>query len=127
MPGKLRSEVSGEKTMARKPLNRETLPSSPTKRPSQRRLLLIVGVLLFLVVERDEHLSGPHAVAEIGQQAAHPSFGLRRNRDLVHGGERPDDVHGPADRVLTNCLDAYRLRGGFGAARLSRFGPGTGG
>ena len=39
------------------------------ERPRQRRLLLLVGVALLLVVELDEHLAGRDPVAEVGEDA----------------------------------------------------------
>ena len=40
------------------------------ERPGQRRLLLLVGVLLLLVVELDQHLARLHAIAEVGEDGA---------------------------------------------------------
>ena len=70
------------------------------ERAGERRLLLLVGVLLLLVVELDQHLAGRHAIAEIGEDGAHGAFGFGRNRHLVHGGQGADDVHRSANGVL---------------------------
>ena len=61
--------------------------------PRKRGLLLLKGVLLFLVIELDQDLPCFHPIAEIGEDGAHRPFGLGRDRDLIHGRQRPYDVH----------------------------------
>ena len=67
------------------------------ERASERCLLLLIRVLLPLVVESNEHLTRPHAIAEIGQDPAHRAVCFRRYRDLIDCGQRPDHVNGPAN------------------------------
>ena len=91
------------------------------QRALERRFLLVEIVLLFLVIDLDERLSGGHPIAEIGQDPAHLPVGFRRNGDLVHRGERADHFHGPADRFLADDLDLDGLGGSLPAARLGAF------
>ena len=60
-------------------------------------------------VELDEHLPGLHPIAEIGQDPADLAVGLGRNRDLIHGGQRADDVNRARNGILANGLDLNRL------------------
>ena len=67
------------------------------ERPRQRRLLLLEAVLRLLVVELNQDLSRFDAIAEVSEDAADRAVRLRRDDDLVDGGQCTDDVNRPAD------------------------------
>ena len=68
-------------------------------RAAERGALLIEPVLQLLGVEHDQRLPGGDAVAQVGGDAQHPAFDLRRDRHFFDGGQRADDVDGAADVV----------------------------
>jgi hypothetical protein len=88
------------------------------QRAGQRRLLLLVRVLLLLIVELNEHLPGPDAVAKVGKNRANLPVSLGRDGDLIDGSEGTDDVDGAMDRVLTHEFHLDGFRRPFAAARL---------
>src|SRR5262245_13618472 len=75
------------------------------KRADPRRLLLIQAVLKLLAIELDERLVRTNGIAEIGEHPADDAFSLRRNRDLILGSQRADDLDGPMHRLLAHGLD----------------------
>ena len=86
----------------------------------QRGFLLVEVVLLLLVVELNERLAPGDAVAQVGENAAHLAFRLRRNGYLIDGRERADHF----DASLDGCLKdgfGFDRPGGVTPARLSRF------
>ena len=81
------------------------------QRPRERRLLLVVACTAASRVELDEHLAGPHPVAQVREDRADLPVGFRRDRDLIDGGEGADDVHRSFDRVAADLFDAHRSGG----------------
>ena len=86
---------------------------------SRRRLLLLECVLLPFVIELDQDLSSPDAVTEIREDPPDLAVRFRRNRDLIDRRESPDDVNGPAYRLLMYRRDGNWPGISFGAAGLS--------
>ena len=93
------------------------------ERAGQRGLLLFVGVLLLLAIELDQHLAGLHSIAEVREDLAHRAVRFRGNGDLVHRGQRADDVHGTADAVFRDDGRGDALGRAF--ARLGVGGVGS--
>ena len=92
------------------------------ERPGQRRLLLLVGVALLLVVELDEHLAGAHLVAQVGVNLLDLAVGLGRDGHLVDGREGADHVDGAGDGGLLDHGDGDGLRLAVAVAGLGRIG-----
>ena len=92
------------------------------ERPGQRRLLLLVGVALLLVVELDQHLAGAHPVAQVGGDLLDLAVGLGRHGHLVDGRERADHVDGAGDGGLLDDGDGDGLRLAVTVTGLSRIG-----
>ena len=92
-----------------------------SERPRERGLLLLIRILLLLVIDLDQDLSRFDAISEIGKDGADCAIGLGRNCDLIHGGQRPDDVHRSADGVLDDRGGRDRFGhaiAGLGVGRL---------
>jgi hypothetical protein len=89
------------------------------ERTGERGLLLFEGVLLFFAVELDEHLPRRDAVAKVSQDGAHRAVGFGRDRDVIDGGERADNIDRSGGLRLAHRLDRDGLRGGALGARLS--------
>jgi hypothetical protein len=86
---------------------------------SERRLLLLECVLLPLAIELDQDLSSPDAVTEIREDPPDLAVRFRRNRHLIDRRESPDDVNGPAYRLVMYRRDGNWPGISFGAAGLS--------
>ena len=98
------------------------------ERPGQRRLLLLVGVALLLVVELDEHLAGAHLVAQVGVNLLDLAVGLGRDGHLVDRREGADHVDGAGDGGLLDDGYGDRLRLAVTVTGLGRVGfPAAGG
>ncbi len=91
------------------------------ERPRQRCLLLVEAVLLLLVIELDQDLPCFDAIAEVGEDAADRAVRLRRDDHLIDGGQRPDDVHRSADRILLDDGGGDGLCRAFACCWLARF------
>jgi len=87
-----------------------------------RRALLIEVVLQFLAIELDKWLSSNDAIAKIGPYATNDAVNLRRDRDLVLGGQRANDVEASSYRFLTDRFGLDRLARLFRIASLFRAG-----
>ncbi len=87
-----------------------------------RRALLVEVVLQFLAIELDERLSSNDAIAKIGPYATNDTIDLRRDRDLVFGGQRTNDVEATSYRFLTDRFGLDRLTRLFRLASLFRAG-----
>ena len=73
-------------------------------------------------------LTGRHPVAEVGQNPADLSVSLGRNRDLVDGGQRADDVDRTTRGLLPNQFDLnFDRRSCHRCWRGPRSGSGTAG
>ena len=62
------------------------------QRALERRALLVEVVLLLLAIELDQRLARRHAIAEIGEDAAHLAVGLGGNGHLIDGRQRADQI-----------------------------------
>src|SRR5215207_5046583 len=92
------------------------------ERPGQRRLLLLVGIALLLVVELDEHLAGAYPVPEVGVDLLHLAVGLGRDRHLIDRRERADDVDRAWYRGLLDNGDGDGPRLAVAFVGLGSFG-----
>jgi hypothetical protein len=91
------------------------------ERARQRGFLLLEVVLLLFLVDQDERLAGANAVAKVGEDPAHSAVGFGRDRHLVDGGQRADELDRSGDALLLYDFDLDLLRGGVATAGLRRF------
>jgi len=87
----------------------------------ERRALLIEVVLLLFPIDEDQGLPRFHAIAEIGEDAAHLAVGLGGNGHLIDGRQRPHQIDGPLDRLFLDGLERDRLGRGVAPAGLRTF------
>jgi hypothetical protein len=92
------------------------------ERPRMRGALLIEVVLQFLAIELDKWLSSDDAIAKIGPYATNDTIDLRRDCDLVFGGQRANDVETTSYGFLTDRFGLDRLARLFCLASLFRAG-----
>ena len=90
------------------------------QRACERGPLLIEAVLELLVIELDERLVGLHGVAEVGEHAADDALDLRRNRDLVFGGERAHDFERAVNGLLACTASTLTASAAIAATCLRR-------